>query len=85
VETKGSYADTSAAVRQAVHYGWVHDMGEIVTELSRAGLRIEFLHEHRHGIEPQFPFMERRADGRYYLPEGMPEIPLLFSLKATKG
>jgi SAM-dependent methyltransferase len=84
IPTQGSYADREAEVKQAVDYEWVHDFGEIVTSLCDAGLRIEFLHEHRHGIEPQFPFMERRDDGRYYLPEGMPEIPLLFSLKATK-
>ena len=85
IETKGSYADQEADVRQAVHYGWVHDMGEIVTVLAEAGLRIEYLHDHPYGIEVQFPFMQQRDDGRYYLPDGVPEIPLLFSLKATKG
>src|SRR6266516_3714755 len=39
IETKGSYADQEADVGQPVHYGWVHDMGEIVTVLAEAGLR----------------------------------------------
>jgi SAM-dependent methyltransferase len=82
--TQGSYADRDAEVKQRVEYGWVHDLGEIVTVLAEAGLRIEYLHEHPSGIEVQFPFMERRDDGRFYLPEGMPEIPLLFSIRATK-
>ena len=83
-ETQGSYADLNAEVAQDVHYGWVHDLGEIVSVLCDAGLRIEFLHEHAHGIEPQFPWMRKDEEGRWRLPEGMPEIPLLFSLKATK-
>src|SRR5205085_11064616 len=81
VETRGSYADQTADVQEAVHYGWVHDMGEIVSVLAGAGLRIEYLHEHVFGIEVQFPFMQRRDDGRFYLPGGVPEIPLLFSLR----
>ena len=84
VVTKGSYADQEADVKQPVHYDWVHDMGEIVTVLAEAGLRIEFLHEHPFGIEVQFPFMQKGADGLYRLPVGMPEIPLLFSLRARK-
>ncbi|MFN2545248.1 MAG: class I SAM-dependent methyltransferase [Actinomycetota bacterium] len=83
-ETQGSYADLEADVKQSVHYGWNHDLGEIVSSLCDNGLRIEFLHEHRFGIEPQFPYMQRHDDGRWYLPGGMPEIPLLFSLRATK-
>jgi len=85
IQTQGSYADLEADVKQPVHYGWVHDMGEIVTVLAQNGLRIEYLHEHPFGIEVQFPFMKKRDDGRFYLPEGMAEIPLLFSLRATKG
>jgi hypothetical protein len=27
-------------------YAWQHSMGEIVTSLAAAGLRIEYLHEH---------------------------------------
>ena len=83
-KTKRSYADREAEVKQEVEYEWTHDLGEIVTVLVGAGLRIEFLHEHPFGIEVQFPFMQRRDDGRFYLPGGVPEIPLLFSLRATK-
>ncbi len=49
-ETQGSYADRSASVAQKVEYGWNHGMGEVVTALAGAGLRIDFLHE--------FPFAE---------------------------
>src|SRR5439155_1615686 len=46
----GSYADRSADVGDLTEYGWNHSLGEIVTSLIDAGLRIEFLHE--------FPFLE---------------------------
>ena len=56
---------------------------EIVTALIDAGLRIDRLEE--------FPFLEWSADflveaepGRYVLPEGPGELPLMFSLLASK-
>lgn len=82
--TQGTYADTSAHIEQPYEYGWVHDVGEVVTVLAEAGLRIEFLHEFPF-VDWPLPFVEQRADGHYYLPEGQEgEIPLSFSLKATK-
>jgi SAM-dependent methyltransferase len=82
--TQGSYADPTAHVEQPVEYSWVHSMGEIVTELARAGLRIEFLHEFPF-VEWPVPFLERRDDGRWWLPaDGEGELPLFFSLRATK-
>lgn len=82
---QGSYADRRAQVEQRVEYDWIHSMAEIVTSILSAGLRIEFLHEFPFGIEPQFPFLDRREDGRWYLPERQAgEIPLLFSIRARK-
>lgn len=81
--TKGSYADPSAHVEQPVEYSWVHSMGEIVTALAEAGLRIEFLHEFPF-VEWPVPFLEERADGKWWLPEDQEgELPLFFSLRAT--
>jgi SAM-dependent methyltransferase len=84
-KVQGSYADRSARVNQEVEYDWNHGLGEIVTALSGAGLRIEFLHE--------FPFCEwpisfllPAEDGRYLLPADLDgKLPLFFSLKATKS
>jgi len=44
-EVAGSYADRSAAVTTPTEYGWDHSLGEIVTALIDAGLRIESLRE----------------------------------------
>lgn len=82
--TKGTYADLTADIKEPYEYGWVHDIGEVVTSLAQAGLRIEFLHEFPF-VEWPLPFVERHDDGHYYLPETQEgELPLSFSLKATK-
>jgi SAM-dependent methyltransferase len=81
--TQGSYADRSAKVREPFEYGWNHSLGEIVSAVAEAGLRIEFLHELPF-VEWPVPFLEQRDDGTWRLPEGHPDLPLFFSLKATK-
>jgi SAM-dependent methyltransferase len=84
-DVKGSYADPDADVGEQKVHGWDHGLGEIVTALIDAGLRIEFLKEH--------PFLYWAADflvesepgsGRFILPPGTGELPLAFSLRATK-
>jgi SAM-dependent methyltransferase len=83
-EVKGSYADPSAHTDGLVEYGWDHSLGEIVTSLADAGLRLEFLHEFDFVRWP-VPFLVEGEDGRYRLPEGSKgNLPLFFSLKATK-
>jgi SAM-dependent methyltransferase len=82
--TQGTYADPAAHIEQPFEYGWVHDIGEVVTSLADAGLRIEFLHEFPF-VDWPLPFVEQHDDGKWYLPadqEG--ELPLFFSLKASK-
>lgn len=82
--TQGSYADPSAHVEQPVEYGWVHGLGEIVSALAAAGLRIDFLREMPF-VEWPVPFLEPAEDGTYRLPAAVEgELPLFFSLKATK-
>jgi SAM-dependent methyltransferase len=81
---KGSYADPDADVGDLTEHSWDHGLGEIVTALIDAGLRIDTLIE--------YPFLEWKVDflvedgaGKWRLPPGMRgELPLMFSLKATK-
>jgi SAM-dependent methyltransferase len=83
-EVKGSYADREAPTEGLVEYGWDHSLGEIVTAISEAGLRIEFLHEFDFVRWP-VDYLVEGADGRYRLPAGSKgNLPLFFSLKATK-
>ncbi|MBN2043782.1 MAG: methyltransferase domain-containing protein [Anaerolineales bacterium] len=82
--TGGTYADREAEITHPVSYEWQHSMGEIINALIEAGLRIEYLHEFDYTVFQQFPFLEQRENHLYHLPEEMPSIPLLFSLRATK-
>ena len=83
--TQGTcYSDPAAEVTQPTEYGWCHSLGDTVSALISAGLRIEFLHEHPYSVYRQLPFMKQEADGYWRLPEHSQSIPLMFSIKATK-
>ncbi len=83
-DVKGSYADRDAPTAGLVEYGWDHSLGEIVTALIDAGLRIDFLHEFDF-VEWPLGFLVESPDGRYRLPPGVPgQLPLFFSLRARK-
>jgi SAM-dependent methyltransferase len=82
-EEKGSYAAPDADFR-AVSYSWQHPFAEIVSSLAEAGLVIVSLREYPYLFWQWFPWMVRDAGGAYRMPEGVPEIPLMFSLVATK-
>ncbi len=81
----GSYADRGAMVSVKRDYEWNHTMGEIVTALIDAGLQIEFLHEHPFTVYEQLPFLLPDGTGYWRFPEGAQPIPLMFSIKASKG
>ena len=59
------------------------DQQEKILERRRL-LAIEFLNEYPFTVGKQFPFAERGPDGFYHLKNQKAEIPLLFTLKATK-
>ena len=84
-EDKGSYADPNADTTGLREHGWDHGLAELVTALIDAGLRIESLVEHPY-LEWAADFLvERPGTGRWYLPDSVEgELPLMFSLKATK-
>lgn len=67
-----------------VSYEWTHSLGQIISALTSAGLRLEFLHEFPFCEYAKFPCMHQDGNGWWRLPEGMPAIPFLFSLKALK-
>ncbi len=80
-----SYADTSAKMQNTVSYEWMYRIGDIITSLAAAGLRIECLKEYPHTCEQSLPFLVRSEDGRWRLPDDNEEaIPLIFALRAFK-
>lgn len=77
-------------------YEWNHGLGEIVTALIEAGLRIEFLREHKTLAWQGLPMMEpvegaaafgtrhQRRVG-WQLPEAIRDmVPLMYSVKASR-
>lgn len=80
----GTYADLGAATRHNRSYEWVHPLGEIVNALLENGLRLEFLHERDYGLFRRWPFLERHDDGTYRMPAGMPSVPMMYSLMASR-
>ena len=85
-DVHGSYADPAADLgAEYKEHGWDHGLGEIVSALIDAGLRLERLEE--------YPFLDWSADflvesepgsGQWLLPEGPGELPLMFALLASK-
>ncbi len=82
-EHDGSYAGWNFGLDNRTSHGFAHPMGEIVTALTGAGLRIEFLHEHPWSFFQRFEAMERDDRGRWWLPGLDQDIPFTFSLRAT--
>jgi len=83
-EEDGSYAGPNASLEHRVTYEWPHTLGEVVTALAQAGLRIEFLHEFPTASYRQFPWMEQGEDGCWRLPD-TPALPFTFSVRAVKA
>jgi SAM-dependent methyltransferase len=84
-DVKGSYADPDADLgSEQQEHGWDHGLGEIVTALIDAGLRIDRLEEHPF-LEWKVDFLEHDpANDRWVLPKGPGELPLMFSVLASK-
>ncbi|MFG1610182.1 class I SAM-dependent methyltransferase [Actinoplanes sp. NPDC049265] len=62
---------------------WQHPLGQVITALAGAGLRLDFLRERDVTLFPRFPVLAS-SDGEYRFPAGHPRVPLLYSLRATR-
>jgi hypothetical protein len=60
-----------------------HRIGQVVTALADAGLRIDFLDEHDFDGFQRFGSLQQHG-GQYRFPAGRPRVPLMFSLHATR-
>jgi hypothetical protein len=78
------YADPEADVKTEIEYGWNHSLGEIVTAIAEAGLRIDSLREYPF-VDWPVEFLEEQENGTWRLPGDRDgSLPLFFSLKASK-
>lgn len=80
---EGTYAVPTAAVRGNAYY-WVHSLSDIIGALLRAGLALESFEEIATLTWQGLPWMVQREDGKWIMPDGYPEIPLMYTIQATK-
>ncbi|MFE0192062.1 class I SAM-dependent methyltransferase [Streptomyces sp. NPDC059008] len=83
-EIPGTYTDFDAPTVNNRSVEWQHPLGEVVSALAGAGLRIDFLHEHDMTMFQRFTALRRADDGYYRFPGDRPRIPLMYSLKASR-
>lgn len=82
-EEHGSYA-VPLDEDTGVSHSWQHTFEDIIGALVRAGLVIEELREFPLLAWKYTPGMVEREPGLFGLPDGQPEVPLMFTLTARK-
>jgi hypothetical protein len=81
----GSYTDPDAVTEHNEGWEWHHPFSEIVTVLLDRGLHLELLHEYPYILFPRWDFLEEREKGRYHLPDQMPSLPLMYTMRWSKA
>jgi SAM-dependent methyltransferase len=79
----GTYADPDATFTKT-EYSWPHELGETINALTTAGLRLDEMREYGHVVWKAFPFLVEQSPERWVMPPDMPQIPMMFSLRASK-
>jgi SAM-dependent methyltransferase len=80
-----TYNGASDRLANTRTYEWIHPLSDIIGSLLEAQLTIAWYHEHAELTWPLFPNMVQGEDRLYRLPNGFPQLPLSFSLKAVKA
>ena len=85
VTEAGSYASDDAPVTTTVEYP--HTMADILNAVIQAGFNLDRFDEHAEYMCEVWPWMipdPQYPKTLWRLPEGVPRVPLMFSLKATR-
>ena len=81
-DSPGSYADRTAETEHNTATEWHRTLGDVLSAVAAAGLRIEFVHEH--DVIPFQRYGALVADGaRFRYPAGSARLPLMYSLAAS--
>jgi SAM-dependent methyltransferase len=79
-----TYAATSPPATPTPTIQWNHPLGEVVTALVSAGMRIQSLRELDANVLHEWSIMVRGDDGLYRMPPGTPSLPLMYVLRANR-
>jgi hypothetical protein len=80
-----TYSDGDTELAHPAQVEFAHAMGEILTALAQAGLRLEFLHEYDFELFARFESLLRQPDGTWRFPPGRLRVPMLCSVRAIRA
>lgn len=83
-EMEQTYTGDGPALKNTRTHEFVHGIGDILTGLIEAGLTITQYREHDRLAWQMWPLMVEDGERMYRMPDGLPSLPLSFSLKARK-
>lgn len=84
VDGTHTYTDGPPLPEATEFYEWRHGIGEVVTALLAAGLRIDLLRETPEIPWPRWTRMTSTDGVWHRLPDDAPRLPLMYSLRAVK-
>ncbi len=79
-----TYADATPPTKQTPTIQWNHPLGEAITALVGAGLRVQSLRELDGDVLQQWPAMALGEDGLYHMPPRALSLPLMYVLRAFR-
>lgn len=83
-EAEGSYTNWNEKIPGKT-YEWSYTISDVINALLKQNLSLDFFHEFPYTMYDQFPgHMKKNAKGQFFLKNKKYQVPLLFSLKATK-
>ena len=82
--TETDYADEETKLTHTGTWEWNHGVGELLSSLIGAGLRIDYFKEHPYLTWRAFAAMVEIDEYFFGLPDHLPAVPLAISLKAVK-
>ncbi len=81
-EYEGTYAEDGKTKMVSKEYGWNHGLGEVISALTTAGLKIDYLNEYEESPYNIFPNLIETAGKMFALPDRL--YPLVYEIKAVK-
>jgi SAM-dependent methyltransferase len=84
-ESDITYTGDATKVANTKTHEFLHAISDILTGLLDSGLTLTYFAEHDSIAWSMWPKMVEGPDRMYRLPEGAPNLPLSFSLRARKG
>lgn len=81
-EYEGTYAEDGKTKMVSKEYGWNHGLGEVISALTAAGLKIDYLNEYEESPYNIFPDLIETAGEMFALQDRL--YPLVYEIRAMK-